>query len=331
LRISFAGGGTDVPPYPETKGGAVLSTAITRYCRVTLRPRADGKVRVASQDYDIALTFPADRVPPNDGRLDLIKGVLRAAGDLDRGCDLLVRSDVAPGSGLGASSSLVIAALAVVHAWKRIELKRYDLAELAYKIERLDLRMSGGKQDQYAAAYGGFNYIEFLGRTTRVCPLYLPRPVLNELDHHLLLWYTGESHPERDLIGEQAEAFRAGKEAVADSLDELKQIASEMRDALEDGNLRLFGRLMAQGWECKKRLADGITTGRIDELYNAACHAGAAGGKLLGSGGGGHLLLFCPDGTRARVVNALAARGGHEVPLGFCRHGVDVWEAGAGD
>ncbi len=331
LRVSFAGGGTDVSPYPETKGGAVLSTAITRFCHATLRPRRDGLVRIASQDYGRALTFPADRIPPADGNLDLLKGTVRGAGDLGSGCDILVRSDVAPGSGLGASSALVVAALAVLHAWQGGRPTGHELAEQAFRVERVDLGISGGRQDQYAAAFGGFNYIEFLPSQTVVHPLCLPRALLNELQYHLLLWYTGENHPARDITAAQVEAYRAGEGTVVDSLDELKNLAVAMHRAILSYDLRTFGRLLAEGWEHKKRLASGISTGRIDALYMAARSAGATGGKLLGSGGGGHILLFCPDGAKARVTQALSQLGGSEAPMEFCRQGVDVWEVPTGD
>ncbi|MDP2872413.1 MAG: GHMP kinase [Bacillota bacterium] len=328
LRVSFAGGGTDVSPYPETAGGAVLSVAINRFCRAVLAPRRDGLVFVRSLDYGVSHVFPIDRVPDLTGPLALTGAVLRAAGDLGSGLDLVSASEAAPGSGLGASSALVVAILGAVRAWQGRPWTNAQLAELAYRVERIDLGLSGGRQDQYAAVFGGLNFLEFLPGRTIVNRLQLPRGVDDGLKASLLLCYTGKGHPNEDLIGQQVASFRAGERKVVAALEHLKELAVVMKQALERGDLESFAGLLAQGWEHKKALADGISDPAIDRMYQAALDAGALGGKLLGSGGGGHLLLFCPPSSRARVVGAVQGHGCREVPFDFSPGGVEATISG---
>ena len=180
LRISFAGGGTDVPPYPEERGGAVLSTTINKYAYATLIPRDDDTINVTSLDYDIVAKYHTDEKLFYDGELDLIKAVINNMGTT-QGLDLFMHSDAPPGSGLGSSSTVVVALVGLFQKWLNRPLTHYDLAELAYKIERVDLKIKGGKQDQYAATFGGFNYIEFNAESTIVNPLRIHRTVINEL------------------------------------------------------------------------------------------------------------------------------------------------------
>jgi D-glycero-alpha-D-manno-heptose-7-phosphate kinase len=330
LRISFAGGGTDVSPYPETRGGAVLSTAINRFCHASLTPRHDGLVKLKSLDYGVSLSCPVDRLGMEtaSGPLGLLIAILRAAGDLSSGLELVVGSEAAPGSGLGASSALVVAVLGAIGAWRGRGWTQGDLAELAYRVERLDLGLSGGRQDQYAASFGGVNFFEFLCGCTVVNRLSVPSRVMHELHSNLLLCYTGKGHPQTDIIGKQVAAFRAGEQKVTAALDRLKELAMEMRDALECADLDTFAELMAQGWEHKKSLADGISDSAIDHMYSAALNAGAQGGKLLGSGGGGHLLVYCRPGRRQDVIRAVRGAGGREVTFGFHEAGVQAEECG---
>lgn len=325
MRVSFAGGGTDVSPYPETRGGAVLSAAITRHCHASLTPRQDGIVSIRSLDYGIGLAAPRDRLPQvSRGPLGLLLAILRAAGDLGRGLDLVVASEAAPKSGLGASSALVVAVLGAVRVWQERPWTDGEIAELAYYIERVDAGVSGGRQDQYAAAFGGFNFMEFLPEQTVVNRLHLPPDVAGRLRAGLLLCFTGKAHPETDLIRRQVASFKAGDPKVLKALDRLKELAGSMREALVKGDLTGFAGLLAEGWEHKKALAEGISDPAIDAMYRAAVEAGALGGKLLGSGGGGHLLLCCPPDRRDQVKQAVAALGATEVPFAFSPTGVQV-------
>ena len=192
LRISFAGGGTDVPPYPEERGGAVLSTTIDKYTYSTLIPKKGKETKITSLDYDIVAKYNTDLDLVYNGELDLVKAVIRNMTALDqRGLNLFLHTDAPPGSGLGSSSTMVVALVGVFKHWLKKPLTPYEIAELAFKIERKDLGIPGGLQDQYAATFGGFNFIEFLGSTTIVNPLRISREVLNELEYHLMLCYTG--------------------------------------------------------------------------------------------------------------------------------------------
>jgi D-glycero-alpha-D-manno-heptose-7-phosphate kinase len=230
LRISFCGGGTDVSPYPEEKGGVVLSTTIDKYVHATLRPRDDRSVVLTSLDYDVTEAFPLDTQLPIDGKLDLLKGVVNRFRALaPRGFDLLVHSDAPPGSGLGSSSTLVTTLVGLLREWVREPLTNYEIAELTYKIEREDLRIAGGRQDQYAATFGGFNFIEFHRDHTIVNPLRIRPGVVNELEYSMLLCYTGATRVSAHIVENQMRSYVAGKGAVVQSLDRMKELATPPR------------------------------------------------------------------------------------------------------
>ena len=324
LRISFAGGGTDVPPYPSSHGGAVLSATIERHATASLRPRADGDYHVRSLDLMASAAFAPEELQ-FDGHLDLVKAVLR---DLDaarpgRGLDLTLATDAPPGSGLGSSSALVVAMLAAVAAAGGRRWHPAELAWRAYQVERIDLKVEGGMQDQYAAAFGGLNFIEFHGdEQVRVWPLRLAPATVEALEGSLLLAWSGASRTDGGILRRQVDGVLAGSPESLASLGAIKALAVGMRDALLRGDLAAFAEGLHQGWRLKRRLADGIATQRLDELYAAGRRAGAAGGKVLGAGGGGYLLFACPPGRRAAVGAALEAAGAPCSPVRFDPRGV---------
>jgi D-glycero-alpha-D-manno-heptose-7-phosphate kinase len=337
LRISFCGGGTDVSPYPEEKGGVVLSTTIDKYVYATLRTRGDRQVSLTSLDYDASQTHPLDHPLPIDGDLDLLKGVVNhfralglarpgaVDGGFPSGFDLLVHSDAPPGSGLGASSTLVTALVGLLRDWLKEPLANYEIAELTYKIERQDLKIAGGRQDQYAATFGGFNYIEFFADHTVVNPLRIRREVVNELEYSMLLCYTGATRPGANIVKNQMQSYVAGKEKVVRSLDRMKELTLEMKSALLRDRVRRFGELLHEAWIAKKDLDPAITTGKIDRLYEVARAAGAIGGKILGAGGGGYLLCYCPFDRKQAIAGALAEEGGLLVPFALEERGLQTW------
>jgi len=228
LRISLCGGGTDVSPYPEEHGGMVLSATINQYAHASLRPRRDSRLTLASLDYDMVARYDHPRRIKLDGNLDLIKAVVRAF-KVRRGADLWVHSDAPPGSGLGSSSTLVVALIGVMGEWLRRPLPDYGVAELAYRIERVDLGLAGGRQDQYASAFGGFNFIEFNADGTVVNPLRIRSDVLNELEYRLLLCYMGQTRQSAKIIERQTAAYRAGEASVVEALRRLKSETLEMK------------------------------------------------------------------------------------------------------
>ena len=328
LRISLCGGGTDVSPYPEEHGGMVLSATINQYAYASLRPRRDSRLTLASLDYDVVARYDHPRRLRLDGNLDLIKAVVRAF-KVRRGADLWVHSDAPPGSGLGSSSTLVVALIGVMSEWLGRPLSGYEVAELAYRIERVDLGLAGGRQDQYAAAFGGFNFIEFLGDTTVVNPLRIRPDVLNELEYRLLLCYMGQTRQSAKIIERQTAAYRAGRTAVVQALHRLREETLEMKKALLLGRVDALGELLHQAWEAKKKLDDNISNSHVDRLYQLARREGAIGGKMPGAGGGGYFLLLARFDRKHRVAAALEKHGGQVVPFQFERRGLVTWSSGA--
>src|SRR5579884_3862136 len=227
LRISFAGGGTEVEPYLSERGGVVLSTTIDKYAYGSARIRDDRQLTVTSLDYNVVLRYGLDDAPAYDGNLDLVKAVIRrlGCGKIDHGVDFFLHSDAPPGSGLGSSSTMVVAMIGLFKHLLHLPFTNYDVADLAYQIERVDLGIKGGKQDQYAAAFGGFNFIEFTKDATIVNPLRIPLDVLNELNYNLLLCYTGKTRLSARIIDTQVEGYVQRKEDVLRALDDLKEIA----------------------------------------------------------------------------------------------------------
>ena len=328
LRLSFCGGGTDVSPYPEEHGGMVLSATINQYAYASLRPRRDSKLTLASLDYDVVARYDHPRRLKLDGNLDLIKSVVRAF-KVRRGADLWVHSDAPPGSGLGSSSTLVVALIGVMSEWLGRPLSGYDVAERAYRIERVELGLAGGRQDQYAAAFGGFNFIEFHRDATIVNPLRIRPDVLNELEYRLLLCYMGQTRRSERIIERQTAAYRAGSVPVVEALHRLKAETLEMKKALLLGQVDALGELLHDAWEAKKRLDEDISNSHVDRLYRLARREGAIGGKMPGAGGGGYFLLLTRFDRKHRVAAALEKHGGQVVPFQFERRGLVTWSSGA--
>ena len=324
LRLSFCGGGTDVSPYPEEHGGCVLSATINHYAYASLRPRRDSRLTLASLDYDVVAKYAHARRVKFDGQLDLLKAAVKAL-KVKRGADLWTHSDAPPGSGLGASSTLMVALLAVLREWLKLDLSAYDMAELAYRVERQDLKLAGGRQDQYAASFGGFNYIEFDAQGTVVTPLRLRRETLEELEFRLLLCYMGQTRQSAKIIERQTKGYTSGRKSTIQGLHALKAQTAEMKRALLLGHVDGFGELLHQAWLHKKKLAEGISTPIVDKMYEVARKEGALGGKMTGAGGGGYFLFLTRFDRRHRVSAALEKLGGQVVPFQFESRGVRSW------
>lgn len=328
LRLSLCGGGTDVSPYPEEHGGMVLSATINQYAYVSLRPRRDSRLTLASLDYDVVAKYDHPRRVRIDGQLDLIKAVVRALR-VKGGADLWTHSDAPPGSGLGSSSTMVVALLGGISAWHGRPLTGYDAAEMAYRIERVDLGLAGGRQDQYAAVFGGINFIEFHRDATVVNPLRIRPDVLNELEYRLLLCYVGQTRQSARIIERQTAAYREHKPRVVEALHRLKTETQEMKKALLLGDVDGIGELLHQAWENKKKLDEGISTARVDKLYKLARREGAIGGKMPGAGGGGYFLFLTRFDRKHRVAAALERAGGQVVPFQFEKRGLTTWASAA--
>ena len=330
VRISMAGGGTDFPHWYNHRPGAVLCTTINHYARVTLYPRADEAVRIRSVDLGYMVDYHLDDKPAFDGALDLAKAAIARFG-VRRGMDLDVRSDAPAGSGLGGSSALTAAVIGAVTAYQGLELSNYELSELNCLVEREDVRIPGGMQDQYATTFGGFNVIEFSKNGILVNPLRIDRAILNDLEAHLLLCYTGGVRVNLGLIEKQIRFCEEGRQTTVDSMQRIYELVFEMKEALLRGRLDKFGELLHEGYENKKRMNPAITEGtNADLLYDEARKHGAIGGKLMGAGGGGYLLLYCHTHRQPQVRKALEAVGGQFTNFSFDHAGLQVWRTHCG-
>jgi D-glycero-alpha-D-manno-heptose-7-phosphate kinase len=327
LRLSFGGGGTDVSPYADTRGGCVLNATISRYVYGTLVPKSDRSIGFRSFDYGNVVYWTEEAHFRFDGQMDLAKAVLKRF-ELDKfrtaGFDLFVHADAPPNSGLGSSSTFTVALIGLFRELLGLPITSGGMAKLAYDIERNDVGIKGGRQDQFAAAFGGFNFMEFHGKEVIVTPLRLSEFVINELEYNLLLCYVG-SRETQPIIENQMESTKPENTAPLAAMDKSKEIAIEMKAALLGGDLDRFGEMLHEGWVHKKKTAPGITTARIDELYAEAQKAGAIGGKITGAGGGGHLLLYCPFNKRHIVSERLSAMGTRATDFRFDANGMQTW------
>jgi len=327
LRVSFGGGGTDVSPYCDERGGAVLSATIDRYAYATVEP-GDDLITVESIDYDVSIAYALDEEFVYDGQLDLAKAVIdrfRTDHGLAGGMRIRLHNDAPPGSGLGSSSAICVALAGALAAHLGVRMDSHALAELAYRIERVDAGIKGGRQDQYASAFGGFNFIEFGRAGTVVEPLQLAADTLCELEYALVFAYVGGQHFSSHIIERQISNFERGETAAVEAMDRIKEIAYEMRRVLHAGDVATFGHLLDSGWQAKKRMADGISNPRIDAVYATARDAGALGGKVSGAGGGGFMFFVTDPARRFAVQDALREQGAELVNFTFVEEGMRAW------
>lgn len=330
LRVSFAGGGTDLSPFVEEHGGVVLSATIDRYAYASLRMRTDHRIHVRSLDLDSVLETHVGDPLHFDGNLDLIKGCLRRLATDENsygtGIEFFLETDAPPGSGLGASSALVVAVIGALAEWRQLPLTKYEIARVAWEIERKDVHIAGGLQDQYAAAFGGFNLIEFHGTDNVVVnPLRVDPDIVRELQYNLILVFTGSTREGSKLIDHQVAAYVERKPGVADALHKMKELTIGAKDALLKGRLEDFAQLLHQEWEAKQKVAASVTTDRLNDLYAESRRLGVIGGKVSGAGGGGFMLLYCPFDRKAGVIDRMQAMGGEVFPVAFEPEGMQHW------
>jgi D-glycero-alpha-D-manno-heptose-7-phosphate kinase len=327
LRVSFAGGGTDVAPFPEREGGLVLSATINRYAHATIQPRTDGRIRVESFDLGTALEYGTEERVEYDGQLDLVKAAIRRVAQLEepRGIDLFLHTAAPPGSGLGASSALMVTLIGVLGDYHKLSFSDYEIAQLAWEVERLDLGLKGGLQDQYSAAFGGFNFMEFTAEGVIVNPLRIKPHIVNELESNLLLCFTGATRAGDHIIDDQIKRYEAAEDDALCGLRMQKELATAMKEALLKGRLTDFGELMGAAWEYKKRISPRISTPTIDQAYAEAIKQGAIGGKVTGAGGGGFMLFYCRAGSGHRVAERLRQLGLQPTEFAFDNDGLRTW------
>ncbi len=330
LRIGLAGGGTDVSPYSDLYGGAIMNATINMYAYANILPRDDGKIILHAIDRGETIELKSEMLLQTDGKLDLMKGIYnRVVKDFTKkplSFELQTYVDAPPGSGLGTSSTLVVAVLGAFAEWLRLPLGEYDLARLAYEIERIDLNMAGGKQDQYAATFGGVNFMEFFsGEKVIVNPLRIRSKYLNELAYNLVLYYTSTSRLSSTIIERQANNITQQKKKSIEATHKLKEQAIMMKEAILKGEVDRIGDILDFGWKHKKLMASGISNHLIDEIYESAKQHGATGGKISGAGGGGFMIFYCPNNTRYAVIDALNKFGGYTNRYEFTKAGLTTW------
>jgi D-glycero-alpha-D-manno-heptose-7-phosphate kinase len=325
VRISFGGGGTDLPTYYKQFGGAVLSVAINKYFYTILRTRNDGRVQVISSDLRIFENWQdIANMPVQASELEIPLAILK---ELDKkvSLDLFLASEIPPGTGLGSSASVAVNILQTLSHYLHTPLSKYELAERAFHIARNVLGKHVGKQDEYASAFGGLNYINFCpDGTTHVETLDMDDETLIELQTNLMLFFTGSAHNSWEILSEQDNSTRTHSNATLDALHEVKNLGSRMRDTLLAAELQHFGELLHSAWDAKRRISNKISTPRIDQLYALARKHGATGGKITGAGGGGFLLIYCEQPYQDAVRAALSREGVHEMAFGFDMQGAQV-------
>ena len=325
VRISFAGGGTDLPAYYERFGGAVLSTAINKYFYTTLGRRHDGGIQVISSDLRVFETWrDIATMDVRGSGLEIPLAVLKDVA-CDISVDLFLASEIPPGTGLGSSASVCVNILKTLTTYVNRPLSKYDLAERAFHIARDTLGRHIGRQDEFAAAFGGLNFITFgTDGLTDVQPVDIDPELLRELQSNLMLFFTGSAHHSWTILQEQEKSTRSQTGQAVDALHEVRALADRMLAALRSGDLALFGKLLDEGWQAKKRISGKISNSRIDHLYDLARRNGASGGKITGAGGGGFLLLYSDPDSQKAVRDALHAEGIQEMAFAFDSNGAQV-------
>ena len=330
LRIGLAGGGTDVSPYSDLYGGAILNATVSLYAKATIEVLDEPKIILETNDRGEQLTFDLQNELPINGQLDLLKGVYNCIqedyGPIQKGFHLSTFVDAPAGSGLGTSSTLVVAVIGAFTEMLRLPLGEYDIAHYAYQIERNYLKWAGGKQDQYAATFGGVNFMEFYeDDKVIVNPLRIKQQYLFELENNLVLYYTSTSRESAKIIEEQSRNVVEKKEQSVEAMHQLKQQAQMMKEALLKGKLHQFGEILDYGYQQKRKMATGISNTQMEEIYETAKKAGATGGKISGAGGGGFMIFYCPGTTKYQVIKSLERFGGHHKNYLFVEHGLTTW------
>lgn len=332
LRLGLAGGGTDLSPFCDEHGGAILNATIGLYAYATLEPLEGGRVIFETRDTGQTVEYPADAAQmPGDGRLDLHRAVYRRiVNDFRRGepypCRLTTYCDAPPGSGLGSSSTLVVAMLQAFAEALALPMGEYDMAHLAFEIERRDVGLQGGRQDQYAATFGGFNFMEFYADDRVIVnPLRIKSWVLSELEASLVLFFTGVSRSSAAIIAEQTRNMTTSSAPSQAAMRQLKNDAYVMKEAVLKGNVAQFAAVLNNSWAAKKQTAHNVSNDGIERIMAGAAQAGAVAGKVSGAGGGGFITFMVDPLRRIELVSHLREQTGTIVPCSFTRHGAQAW------
>jgi len=328
LRLGLAGGGTDLDVYASQYTGFVLNATVSLYAHVTLEVREDNKIVFESLDHDESMEISAKRFLKIDGSMDLYKGIYnRIVKDYDLeplSFKLSTYSDVPSGSGLGGSSTLVVAIIKAFVEWLNLPLGEYDIAKLAYEIEREDIGIVGGAQDQYAATFGGFNFMEFYGdKRVIVNPLRVKNWIIDELEASMVLYFTGVQRSASQIETEKSNVME--KEKSLKAMHEVKEDAIYMKEALLKGDIDKFAKILGKSWEAKKRVSSAISNSDIDTIYNLALQNGAYSGKVSGAGGGGFMFFMVEPTRKHHLINVLNRQNGEVFNFHFVKDGTKGW------
>ena len=331
LRLGLAGGGSDVSPYSDIYGGLILNATINLYTYCTIEETNDGLISIDSDDAHCHESYPVLSSLEIDGKANLIKGVynrvVKEFGIVPCSFKITTYNDAPVGSGLGTSSAMVVCILKAFIEWKSLPLGDYETSRLAYEIERKDLELSGGKQDQYAAAFGGFNYMEFLQNDLVIVnPLKIKRWIVDELEASMVLYFTNVSRSSAAIIYQQKKNTSSGNQTAIEAMHRIKQSAIDMKLALLKGDMKELARILGEAWENKKKMADAITNPMIQEVFDVAIPAGALAGKVSGAGGGGFVMLMVEPTRKKEVINALGKLDGFVMPFQFTEGGAHGWK-----
>lgn len=330
LRIGLAGGGTDVSPYSDLFGGAILNATISLSAHATIETLNENFIIVEALDREERQQYELTNYLPIDGTLNLLKGVYNRIQKnfpfTPRGLKISTYVDAPAGSGLGTSSTLVVAILGAFVEMLKLPLGDYDIAQLAFDIERKDLELAGGKQDQYAATFGGVNFMEFYeSDQVIVNPLRIRPEYMHELENNLLLYFTSTSRESATIIKEQVKNVNQQDEKSIEAMHQLKEQAKMMKEALLKGRISEIGKILDYGFLQKRKMAANISNDGIEKMYEAAKKAGASGGKISGAGGGGFMIFYCPGNTKHEVQKSLMTFGGITRSYSFTQHGMISW------
>lgn len=326
VRISFAGGGTDLPSYYERYDGIVISAAINRYFYTVIQKRRDGKVQVISSDLRLSETWEdLASMDLSQTSLAIPLAVLKELGCSGLAFDMFMSSEIPPGTGLGSSACVCVNVIKALSTYLAIPMSRHRQAELAFHIARNVLKKPVGKQDEYASAFGGLNKIEFFrDDSTEVAPIQLSYDVLEEFESNLMLFFTGVSHDSWNILKHQSELTGRNEPKAIESLHRIRDLAWEVLDSFKREAIHRVGELLHEGWLAKQKISEHISTSRIDDLYRLARSNGAVGGKITGAGGGGFLLLYCEQKHQHAIREAFAREGIHEMSFQFDSQGSHV-------
>ncbi len=330
LRIGLAGGGTDVSPYSDEFGGAILNATISLSAYASIETIPEDKIILQALDRKEEQVFDWAKKLPIDGTLDLLKGaynrIQQDYGIPQKGLRLSTFVDAPAGSGLGTSSTLMVAIIGAFVEMLKLPLGDYDIAHYAFEIERKDLQLAGGKQDQYAATFGGVNFMEFYDNDKVIVnPLRIRQEYISELENNLVLYFTATSRESATIIKEQQKNVTDKNEKSIEAMHQLKEQSKMMKEALLRGRLHEIGEILDYGFQQKRKMAHNISNNSIEDIYEAAKIAGASGGKISGAGGGGFMIFYCPSNTRYKVIDILNTFGGLTRPYQFTQHGLITW------